>query len=102
MSVDELRQTRSSPVVRKIAAEHHVDIRDIPGTGISGRVTKQDILGFIQSGAAASTGAAARAPLPGPAYHPGENVHIVPGSPVKGADGSLEQFHTSPEADVFA
>src|SRR5438034_6241259 len=30
MTVDELRQSRSSPVVRKIAAEHHVDIRQIP------------------------------------------------------------------------
>ena len=49
MTVDELRQTRSSPVVRKIAAEHHVDIREIPGTGISGRVTKQDILGHIET-----------------------------------------------------
>jgi len=49
MSVEELRQTRSSPVVRKIAAEHQVDIREVPGTGISGRVTKQDILGHLQS-----------------------------------------------------
>src|SRR5689334_8033266 len=43
MTADELRRTRSSPVVRKIAAEHHVDIRDVSGTGIAGRVTKQDI-----------------------------------------------------------
>ncbi len=49
MSVDELRQTRSSPVVRKIAAEHNLDIRDIPGTGIAGRVTKQDILSHIEA-----------------------------------------------------
>jgi 2-oxoglutarate dehydrogenase E2 component (dihydrolipoamide succinyltransferase) len=49
MTVEELRQTRSSPVVRKIAAEHQVDIREVPGTGISGRVTKQDILGHLQS-----------------------------------------------------
>ena len=48
MTVDELRQSRSSPVVRKIAAEHHVDIRQIPGTGIAGRVTKQDILGHLE------------------------------------------------------
>ena len=45
---DELRLSRSSPVVRRIAAEHHVDIREIPGTGIGGRVTKQDILGHIE------------------------------------------------------
>jgi len=49
MSVDELRQTRSSPVVRNIAAEHNVDIRQIPGTGISGRVTKQDILTHLEA-----------------------------------------------------
>jgi len=48
MTADELRQTRSSPVVRKIAAEHNVDIREVPGTGIAGRVTKQDILGHIE------------------------------------------------------
>jgi pyruvate dehydrogenase E2 component (dihydrolipoamide acetyltransferase) len=49
MTVDELRQTRSSPVVRRIAAEHNLDIREVPGTGIAGRVTKQDILGHIES-----------------------------------------------------
>jgi pyruvate dehydrogenase E2 component (dihydrolipoamide acetyltransferase) len=49
MTPEELRQTRSSPVVRKIAAEHNVDIRQIPGTGIAGRVTKQDILGHIET-----------------------------------------------------
>jgi pyruvate dehydrogenase E2 component (dihydrolipoamide acetyltransferase) len=48
MTPEELRLTRSSPVVRKIAAEHQVDIRSVPGTGIGGRVTKQDILGHIE------------------------------------------------------
>ena len=38
---------RSSPLVRKIAKEHNVDISQIHGTGIAGRVTKDDILGFI-------------------------------------------------------
>jgi pyruvate dehydrogenase E2 component (dihydrolipoamide acetyltransferase) len=49
MTAEELRLVRSSPVVRKIAAEHQVDIRGVPGTGIGGRVTKQDILGHIES-----------------------------------------------------
>src|SRR5512134_795553 len=52
MTGEELRLARSSPLVRRIAAEHHVDIRSIPGTGIGGRVTKQDILGHIERGAA--------------------------------------------------
>ena len=48
-SKEELRRTRSSPLVRKIAEEHGVDISKIEGTGISGRVTKQDILSFIEN-----------------------------------------------------
>ncbi len=52
MSVEDLRKTKSSPLVRNIAKEHNVDISRIEGSGMSGRVTKKDILGFIESGAA--------------------------------------------------
>jgi 2-oxoglutarate dehydrogenase E2 component (dihydrolipoamide succinyltransferase) len=38
-----------SPVVRRIAAEHHVDLGQVPGTGRLGRVTKKDVLAFIES-----------------------------------------------------
>ncbi len=51
-TLDELRRTKSSPLVRNIAREHGVDITRIPGSGISGRVTKHDILSFIETGAA--------------------------------------------------
>jgi len=44
---EEVIRQRSSPLVRKIAQEHHVDISQIPGTGIAGRVTKHDILEFL-------------------------------------------------------
>jgi 2-oxoglutarate dehydrogenase E2 component (dihydrolipoamide succinyltransferase) len=70
MTVDELRQTRSSPVVRKIAAEHNVDISQLQGTGIAGRVTKQDILGHLESKGPAGPqpqSPAPAAPLPAPA-----------------------------------
>jgi 2-oxoglutarate dehydrogenase E2 component (dihydrolipoamide succinyltransferase) len=50
-SLEELRRTKSSPLVRNIAKENHVDIAKIPGSGISGRVTKKDIMSFIDSGA---------------------------------------------------
>jgi 2-oxoglutarate dehydrogenase E2 component (dihydrolipoamide succinyltransferase) len=52
MSLEELRRTKSSPLVRNIAKEHGVDISRISGSGMSGRVTKKDILNFIESGAA--------------------------------------------------
>jgi len=51
-TIDELRRQKSSPLVRNIAKEHGVDISRIPGSGISGRVTKGDILSFIETGAA--------------------------------------------------
>lgn len=41
---EESRPVRSSPLVRRIAAEHGVDVRNLKGSGFSGRVTKQDIL----------------------------------------------------------
>ena len=52
MSLEELRKTKSSPLVRNIAKEHGVDVSRISGSGMSGRVTKKDILEFIDSGAA--------------------------------------------------
>ncbi|HEY8561176.1 MAG TPA: 2-oxoglutarate dehydrogenase, E2 component, dihydrolipoamide succinyltransferase [Pyrinomonadaceae bacterium] len=52
LSLEELRRTKSSPLVRNIAKEHGIDISRIPGSGVSGRVTKRDILSFIETGAA--------------------------------------------------
>jgi len=59
-TAEELRRTKSSPLVRKIAEEHGVDIARLEGTGLSGRVTKNDILSFIESGSPASAGAKAQ------------------------------------------
>ena len=89
---DDLRRERSSPLVRRIAREHNVDISAIQGTGIGGRVTKQDILSYVEGGQAAAEPAppaAARAPQPLPAqrreappaaptFKPGERVEAVP------------------------
>ena len=58
---------RSSPVVQKIAAEHGVDISLIDGTGSGGRVTKKDILSYIERGAVPSAPAA---PAPSAAAQP--------------------------------
>jgi 2-oxoglutarate dehydrogenase E2 component (dihydrolipoamide succinyltransferase) len=85
---DRLRR-RSTPLVRKIAAEHNVDIGRIPGSGIAGRVTKQDILSFIESGAAtpppsapaAGAGAAGGAAAGGAVIHP--SVEAWPGDRVE-------------------
>jgi len=48
---EERIRTKSSPLVRRIAAEHGVEISQLAGSGIAGRVTKRDLLGFLESGA---------------------------------------------------
>ncbi len=52
---------RSSPLVRKIAREHSVDLAEVTGSGLGGRITKEDILAFVENqeaGASASPGKA--------------------------------------------
>jgi pyruvate dehydrogenase E2 component (dihydrolipoamide acetyltransferase) len=49
-SFEERIRTKSSPLVRKMAAEHGVDIASLHGSGIAGRVTKKDLMGFISGG----------------------------------------------------
>lgn len=93
-SIEEIRRTRSSPLVRKLAEEHGVDISAVTGTGISGRVTKADILAYVESGGAKSSAAAPAAPVSAPAapaptapatpavvrptFKPGERVRVEP------------------------
>jgi 2-oxoglutarate dehydrogenase E2 component (dihydrolipoamide succinyltransferase) len=96
-SIDDLRRQKSSPLVRRIAAEHNIDIGQINGTGISGRVTKHDILGFIDT----AGGTARPTPAPGvhvPAFKPGERVEIVPMTIMrkKIAEHMVASAHTSP------
>jgi 2-oxoglutarate dehydrogenase E2 component (dihydrolipoamide succinyltransferase) len=97
---------RSSPLVRKIASENNVDLTAVPGTGASGRITKQDILGHLEGGApatapapvaAAPAPAAAKpaAPAPMSAPAPGE---LVPLSKMRSiiAKRMVESKATSP------
>src|SRR5712691_6635644 len=78
-------ETRSSPLVRKIAREHGVSLSQISGTGLGGRITKQDIMAFIegQSSAPATPARAsqpsASAPLKpaAPAPYPGDVVPMT-------------------------
>ena len=106
-TLETLRRTKSSPLVRKIAKEHGIDITQLNGTGISGRVTKKDITSFLEGGGtarpaapAAQTPAAARAPVapPPPAFQPGESVRIEKMGVMrkKIAEHMVMSIHTSP------
>ena len=103
-SAEELRRVRSSPVVRKIAQEQGVDISQIQGTGISGRVTKNDILSYVENRGAAATApqplsapAAATTEVGPPPYSEGDRVQIEPMSIMrrKIAERMIESHHVS-------
>ncbi|MEE8410689.1 MAG: dihydrolipoamide acetyltransferase family protein, partial [Myxococcota bacterium] len=70
ISLDDRRRIKSSPVVRKIASQHDIDIRTLRGSGIGGRVTKQDILAVVEARVAHPVAVAATAAAPAPAAPP--------------------------------
>jgi len=63
---------RSSPLVRKLAREHNVDLAKVNGTGTGGRVTKQDILDFVEQKTAAP-------PVAAPAPRQASAPAVIPG-----------------------
>jgi len=78
-------QARSSPLVRKIARENNVDLSQVQGTGLGGRITKQDIMAFLErpqakapAASPASAPAASKpAAAPAPAAIPGDLVPMT-------------------------
>lgn len=82
-SEEQRLRRRSTPLVRRIAAEHGVDIARISGSGRMGRVTKDDILAFVEGGGARTGGQPRRS---------------------AGGGGSWEDFYTHvehPEVDIL-
>jgi len=83
---EEDEHARSSPLVRKIAREHDVDLSQVSGSGLGGRITKQDIMAFLErpetapsaapASAAAPAGRPAAPPL-APAAIPGDLVPLT-------------------------
>ncbi|MDA1185486.1 MAG: dihydrolipoamide acetyltransferase family protein, partial [Acidobacteria bacterium] len=67
------RRQRSSPLVRRIAREHNVDVSGIAGSGLGGRVTKRDILAFLDADSTAR-----KNDEPGPVRQGDERVEIQP------------------------
>ena len=99
-SFEDRVRTKSSPLVRKIAAEHGVNISSLQGSGVAGRVTKRDILGFIESGAPATTSLpASRLPLPAPS--PGDVVEPMSKMRALISEHMVASRHTSAHVTSF-
>ncbi len=94
---------RSSPLVRKIASENNVDLQQLAGTGASGRITKQDILGHLEKPAGSQSAgqpttpgiaSAASAPQQSPAQA-AEQASARPGSSTT-VQASLSAVQSAP------
>ena len=107
---------KASPAVRKLAREHHIDIRTLHGTGTNGRVTAQDVLTASRMGPAAAVGQAiavgtnfAATPPPAAAAPPSSGTSTY-GAPIPGtlvpltqarriiAERMVESIHNAPHA----
>ena len=75
-------RTRSSPLARRIAKEHGLDISQIAGTGSEGRITKEDVLLAASSRDVAGNPAAKSKSAPAPAAQPAPDLASLPADPV--------------------
>jgi pyruvate/2-oxoglutarate dehydrogenase complex dihydrolipoamide acyltransferase (E2) component len=97
-------RTFVSPVVARIAAEHGIDPTSVPGSGTGGRVTKKDILSFIESGAAAAPPPApapetAPPPAPEPVAQPEPAVAAQPEPPIAAQPEPVAAAPPAPAAE---
>src|SRR5215469_4932397 len=88
---------RSSPLVRRIARENSVDLASVPGTGLGGRITKDDILNFVQQHGPTTAAKPSRQAVPQPEILPELAGELVPMTPMrkKIAERMVESKRTS-------
>jgi 2-oxoglutarate dehydrogenase E2 component (dihydrolipoamide succinyltransferase) len=82
-TADDRLRRRSTPLVRKMAADHGIDITALQGSGLAGRVTKQDLLGAISGDGGSAAPAPVSAPqgaMPLPPRPPAPPVAAAPAS----------------------
>ncbi|MAF27158.1 MAG: 2-oxoglutarate dehydrogenase, E2 component, dihydrolipoamide succinyltransferase [Gemmatimonadota bacterium] len=98
----------SSPLVRKMAAEHGVDLSLVSGTGIHGRVTKRDLLAHLESGVSSPPAPAAPAAVPttpataaAPAPQLGDRVEPMSTMRKVIADHMVDSKRISPHVQTF-
>ncbi len=73
------RVQRASPFVRSIAREHGVDLTEVQGTGVSGRITKEDILKHVEVGTTSTPAVSSKiTEMGGVTFGPGEQIRVAP------------------------
>ncbi len=98
VSVDAGGKIKSSPLVRKIAKEHNVDLRQVQGTGSNGRINKDDILRHVSEGGARAAGAKAQTAAPQAPQPKALTAEVIPLTRMRAiiAQRMVESERTSP------
>ena len=97
----ELRRQRSSPLVRNIATEHGIELESVEGTGLSGRVTKRDILAHVAEleRVPSTPGVGRREEKPRQEMAPAAPAQAQPGAPAKPTSPAAQAGATPPFAE---
>jgi pyruvate dehydrogenase E2 component (dihydrolipoamide acetyltransferase) len=93
-TAEERLRRKSTPLVRRMVAEHGLDLAAIPGSGMAGRVTRQDVLDYLEKApesapgpapreAATAAGPAGVRVIPGPVVEPWEGDRVEPWSRIR-------------------
>ena len=98
-SLEERLRTRSTPLVRKIAAEHGVEVSAVQGTGRAGRVTKEDILRYVEERKSAPAAAPATAGAGAGTSTPTQPPAQRPAAPQPSYEGGFpwDEFYGAPQ-----
>jgi 2-oxoglutarate dehydrogenase E2 component (dihydrolipoamide succinyltransferase) len=97
-AVEDGRRLRSSPLVRRIAKENDIDLRQVTGTGSDGRITKEDILFYLSKPSKPHSGASEAKPKTETALPKALTADVVPLTKMRAiiAQRMLESVRTSP------
>ena len=86
-SMEERLRRKSTPLVRKMVAEHNLDLTAIPGSGLAGRVTRSDVLGYLEKGGPAGPATPGTTGVAGPVTPSVEGMRVLPGPVVEPWEG---------------
>ena len=86
-SMEDRLRRKSTPVVRKMVAEHGLDLTAIAGSGLAGRVTKNDVLSYLEQAPAAEPAVVVPRPAAVSTGSPPSGVQVIPGPVVEPWEG---------------
>ncbi len=93
------RDVRTSPLVRRMAREHNIDLSEVRGTGLEGRITKQDVLDYLERRGAPVPAAPAARPVVSPSAAPPPPAEVPLVAPLRAVASAPSTPAAAPKAE---